>query len=85
VGEYFPELWKDPDALIRRFGDRFYHFEVRDSSKIRIDPENYKNDKSFKGEFIRLVSSDESLDEDKKAKIIACGLYALMGESIFDN
>lgn len=85
VGEYFPELWKDPDALIRRFGDRFYHFEVRDSSKIKIDPENYKNDKSFKGEFIRLVSSDESLDEDKKAKIIACGLYALMGESIFDN
>ena len=84
VGEYFPELWRDTDALARKFGERFYHFEVKDSSKIKIDPENYKNDKSFKGEFIRLVGADESLDEDKKAKIIACGLYALMGESIFD-
>ncbi len=84
VGEYFPELWRDTDAILRKFQDRFYHFEVKDSSKIKIDPENYKNDKSFKGEFIRIVSSDESLDEEQKAKIIACGLYALMGESIFD-
>ena len=84
-GEYRPELWKDTDALIRRFSERFYHFEVKDSSKIKIDPESYKNDKSFKGEFIRSVSSDESLDEDTKAKIIACGLYALMGENIYDS
>jgi putative NIF3 family GTP cyclohydrolase 1 type 2 len=83
-GEYAPELWKDTDALLRRFADRFYHFEVKDSSKIRIDPESYKNDKSFKGEFIRSVSADDSLDEDTKAKIIACGLYALMGENIYD-
>lgn len=83
-GEYIPELWRDTDALLRRFGDRFYHFEVKDSSKIKIDPENYKNDKSFKGEFIRLVDADKSLDDEKKASIIACGLYALMGESIFD-
>ena len=83
-GEYAPELWKDTDALLRRFDERFYHFEVKDSSKIKIDPESYKNDKSFKGEFIRSVSADESLDEDTKAKIIACGLYALMGENIYD-
>ncbi len=84
-GEYSPELWRDTEALERKFSDRFYHFEVKDSSKIKIDPESYKYDKSFKGEFIRTVSSDETLDEDKKAKIIACGLYALMGENIFEN
>ena len=83
-GEYIPELWHDTDSLLRRFGDRFYHFEVKDESKIKIDPETYKNDKSFKGEFIRLVQADESLDDEKKASVIACGLYALMGESIFD-
>lgn len=85
VGEYAPELWKDTDALTRRFADRFYHFEVKDSSKIKIDPESYKNDKSFKGEFIRSVSADESLSDDEKAKIIACGLYALMGENIYES
>ena len=85
VGEHAPELWKDTDALVRRFAERFYHFEVKDSSKIKIDPENYKNDKSFKGEFIRSVSADNSLDDDTKAKIIACGLYALIGENIYDS
>ena len=85
VGEYSPELWRDTEALERKFADRFYHFEVRDSSKIKIDPENYKYDKSFKGEFIRTVSADKTLDEDKKAKIIACGLYALMGENIYES
>lgn len=85
TGEYVPELWRDTAALEQRFADRFYHFEVRDSSKIKIDPDNYKYDKSFKGEFIRTVSADNSIDDDKKAKIIACGLYALMGENIFDN
>ncbi len=84
-GEYIPELWRDTEAIEKKFADRFYHFEVKDSSKIKIDPENYKYDKSFKGEFIRTVSADETLDEDKKAKIIAAGLYALMGENIFDN
>ena len=38
VGEYYPNLWKDTDAIQRRFDDRFYHFEVKDSSKIKIDP-----------------------------------------------
>ncbi len=84
-GEYEPELWRDTDILIRRFENRFYHFEVKDISKIKIDPENYKNDRSFKGEFIRTVSADNTLDENKKSKIIACGLYALLGENIYDS
>ncbi len=85
IGEYSPELWRDTEALERKFAERFYHFEVKDSSRIKIDPESYKYDKSFKGEFIRTVNADESLDEAKKAKIIACGLYALMGENIFES
>lgn len=83
-GRYFPTLWKDTDSLIRDFSDRFYYFEVKDSSKIAINPEDYKLDKSLKGEFIRTVSADESLDEETKEKIIACGINALMGEELFD-
>ncbi len=85
VGEYEPELWRDTDAITRRFENSFYHFEVKDLSKIKVNPEHYKNDKSFKGEFIRLVSSDDSLDEQMKSKVIASGLYALLGENIFDS
>ena len=84
-GRYFPSLWKDIDALVRDFGGRFYYFEIKDSSIIAINPEDYKHDMSLKGEFIRTVSADESLDEETKERIIACGINALMGEELFEN
>ena len=83
-GRYFPTLWKDTDALAREYANRFYYFEIKDSSRIAINPEDYKHDKSLKGEFIRTVSEDSSLDEETKEKIIACGINALMGEELFD-
>ena len=39
------------------------------------------NDRSLKGEFIRLVLSSPLTDEEKDT-VIECGLYALMGEDI---
>ena len=84
-GRYFPTLWKDTDSLIRDFGNRFYYFEVKDSSKIAINPDDYKHDMSLKGEFIRTVSADASLSDEEKEKIIACGINALMGEDLFES
>jgi DNA repair exonuclease SbcCD nuclease subunit len=84
VGRYFPTLWKDLDSLTHAFENRFYYFEIKDCSRMAINPEDYKNDKSLKGEFIRTVTSDQSLDEQTKEKIIACGINALMGEELFD-
>lgn len=84
-GRYFPNLWKDTDGLLREWEHRFYYFEIKDSSKIAINPDDYRHDKSLKGEFIRTVSRDPSLDEETKEKIIACGINALMGEELFDN
>ena len=83
-GKYFPNLWKDEDALIQLFKHKFYYFEVKDSSRIAINPDDYKHDKTLKGEFIRTVTADDSLDEETKEKIIACGINALMGEELFD-
>ncbi len=84
-GRYHPNFWKDTESLRRDFGNRFYYFEIKDSSKMAINPEDYKNDMSLKGEFIRTVSADESLDQETKEKIIACGINALMGEELFEN
>ena len=84
-GRYYPSLWKDTDGLMREFGERFYYFEIKDTSRIAINPEDYKHDMSLKGEFIRTVSADDSLDEETKEKIIACGINALMGEELFEG
>ena len=80
-GKRAPELFPDEAAILSRWQSAFYHFEVRDDSSIRIDPEDYKYDRSLKGEFIRLVSARDDISDTEKDKIIRTGLAALMGES----
>ena len=48
---------------------------------MKIDPNDYKNDISLKGEFIRLVLNSNENEEDK-ASIIRAGIQALSGEEI---
>ena len=81
VGKRIPELFIDEGAILSRWKSAFYHFEIRDESTIRINPEDYKYDRTLKGEFIRLVSTHTGLSDDEKSKIIRTGLAALMGES----
>ena len=79
-GKRIPELFPDEDAIKARWQNAFYHFEIKDESGIRIDPNDYKYDRSLKGEFIRLVTSRPELTDEEKDKIIKTGLAALMGE-----
>ncbi len=80
VGEHEPSLVRDTDSLEKRFSSGYFYFEVQDKSKIKICPDDYKNDKSLKGEFIRLVMSREDISEQMKAAVIECGIRALAGE-----
>lgn len=80
VGKRTPELFIDDGAIVSRWESYFYHFEVKDETGLRIDPEEYKYDRSLKGEFIRLVSTRAELSDEEKDKIIKTGLAALMGE-----
>ena len=80
TGKRSPELFADADAIKSRWQNSFYHFEIKDESSIRIDPEDYKYDRSLKGEFIRLVTSKTDISDVERDKIIRTGLAALMGE-----
>lgn len=82
VGEYEPGVVRDTESLTARFADSYFYFEAKDSSKLRISADDYKNDKSLKGEFIRLVLSKDDLSDEEKASIIECGIRALAGETI---
>lgn len=76
------DLRIDTDYLARLFSSRFYYFEVQNASRVKFSAEDFKNDKSLKGEFIRGVISDPSLNDEQKNDIISLGLSALMGEDI---
>lgn len=82
IGERTTSYKPDVAAIKERFSDGYYFFEVKDTSRLKISAEEYKNDKSLKGEFIRLVLSKDDLTQEQKDAIIECGLRALAGETI---
>ena len=67
--------------LVHFFEHRFFFVKCYDRTKTLIDYDSFQYDKSLKGEFVRLVQSQD-LDEDTKAKIIELGIRAIMGEDI---
>lgn len=62
-------------------GDDFFFVKIKSKVKLVLDPKEYENDVSLKGEFLRLVMASDASEEDK-IKIIRAGLEALAGEVI---
>ncbi|MFI3176919.1 MAG: DNA repair exonuclease, partial [Eubacteriales bacterium] len=60
---------------------RFYYAKVKNESELRIDGDQYKNDRTLKGEFIRKVQL-LSVSEEEKNHIIQLGLRAIAGKEV---
>lgn len=54
----------------------------KDKTETVINPKDYENDLSLRGEFVRMVLSNEKLGQEEKAKVINYGLRALDGREI---
>lgn len=78
-GHYRDTLQKDVGQLKTLLGDRFYFAKVKDESTLAIYPEDYKNDVSLRGEFVRAVFAKEMSEEDR-SRILTYGLRALCKE-----
>ena len=80
-GQHKVDFLIDPFSLSSRLNEIFFFAKVYDKTELKISLEDYRYDKSIKGEFVRTVwESDMPLD--KKNKVIKCGLSALKGEEI---
>ena len=77
MGERSVDGYADTEYLCSIFASRYFYFEMRDKSTVRIDVDAYKNDKTMVGEFIRLVNSQASLTDKEKSDIIMLGIKAL--------
>lgn len=71
---------KNIEYISMMFSDKYYYFKLYDHSCVRIDYDNLLYENSVKGELVRLVKADDTLDNDTKAAVIAIGINALMGE-----
>ena len=73
---------KETDWLENRYAVLCGFLKVEDRTQLAVDYRDYARDASLKGEFVRLVGEEESLDEQEKAEIIRCGIRALSGEDL---
>ena len=53
-----------------------------DKSKIKINIEDYENDYSLKGIFIKLVTNSKKISEENKNEVIITGIKALGLEEV---
>lgn len=59
-----------------------YFARVKDHTTKKLDFTAFEKDASLKGEFVRLVLSNNELSQDDKMKIIHYGLNALSGKGV---
>ena len=81
VGEIKPDFELDVDELKSRLNELFFYAKIEDKTQLKISLEEYANDKSVKGEFVRLVLQSDLTDEVKK-QVLTCGIDALKGEDV---
>ena len=75
------QLIPDRLQLFRLLEDKYFYVEVEDNSSIAISPEEYENDASLRGEFVRTVLA-LGLPKDEESLILTAGLAALDGEEV---
>ena len=61
--------------------DNYYFGKVKDETRLYVDPKEYENEISLKGEFIREVKKS-SLGQKEQDDIIVLGIHALTGEDL---
>ena len=82
TGDTDVECEKDTEYILAAFRQRFYYVKLEDRTKPRVNYEDYANDRSLKGEFVRMVLADPEIEEDDKTMVIRYGLAALSGEEV---
>lgn len=71
----------DMKRLLRSLDKDFFYVKGYDRTTIAVDYESFRNDRTLKGEFVRLMEQ-QHLPEDERAEIIELGIKAIMGEDL---
>ena len=71
----------DTELFKKYLEDRFWFSKISDETRLKLCAEDYVNDISLKGEFIRRVMASD-LPEALRDRVIQCGLAALSGREV---
>lgn len=62
--------------------NKFFYLKVESELKPIVKLDDYKNDLSLKGEFVRNLSSSDEYSEEEKEELLSLGIKLLNGEDI---
>lgn len=79
TGAHKPDFEIDKEGLAEKLNQIFFFAKVYDKTELKIEIEDYIQDKSVRGEFVRAVW-ESNLSPEQKRKVILTGLSALKGE-----
>lgn len=80
-GEISADYNLDLETLNKRLNEEYFYAKVVDKTTLKISLEDYENDKSIVGEFVRNVLTSD-LDKELKDKVLLCGINALNKKEI---
>ena len=80
TGEVEDHYLKQPEQIRLLIDGLFYFSKVKDSIRLVLRPDRFRNDISLRGEFVRRVLNDRELSEEDKERVLTFGLRALEGE-----
>lgn len=80
-GSHGTDFEIDKGALAMRLAENFFYCKVYDRTELKVNLEDYLNDKSVRGEFVRVVLESD-MNEQMKQRVIMCGINALKGEEM---
>lgn len=81
TGEVAMNSERNLSYLSEKFGQQFYVFQMKDKTRLAVSKEDYFNDVSLKGEFIRRCM-EMPFEEEKRKAVMELGIHALMGEEL---
>lgn len=81
TGEIDMDTDKDITYLTQKFSEYFYFVKIYDHTKLAVNYEDFRLDRSLKGEFIRILEKADLPQEEKDA-VILTGIRALSGEEL---
>lgn len=76
------ESGKENDRILDAFSPFCYHIELDDRTVFHVDRARYENDASLRGEFVRQVLADETLEEKERITVLRMGLQAILKEEV---
>ncbi len=71
----------DLGRILRTLQAQFFFVKGYDRTSVAVDYESFRNDRSLKGEFVRLMEQQDFSEEDR-AEMIELGMKAIMGEDV---